>query len=663
MSSYYFFTDIDLLSTQTAGDEFGPVSGNLTTQYRVNSLHDASGDPRAIAVTKGIVFVQQDANSSLVNLVLKPLVQPDFGFSKVDYYIYKGIKKTSLINGSEIATRTNNDLTEKLWSTQDEINLSIGSATGTTPTDTPSVNALGFNYTSSASAPYLTADTAALSIPFYQDNVAYQLSMVQAGMSLGDFDSNGFGFEVVLESIGFEPTFAIARNLNHVVQVTALSGTPTDAEEFEYFHDKEEILNYIDPCAYFAAFYHEKLKVVNSSSIVTTESGNGVYDTVVTKFVNKNSTYLDIRQPQGYSFNYYKDFGKDIKIAYSSGGTVATTNFYQNDWPLMRIASTSFPTGNTTTSKNNIKLSLPEGVNALPVVYMDAGYQDNRSFRKARRKDRFVELTVSSSWTSELTLMTPNRDGQSGTTPICSYTKLRHLAKVNTSSPVATANKTLGYGHYLDQLVAAFDFDMPFTGTNDISIRRYNKAVYADMSTEMAADFIADVGMADSSNQIVFFAFPSEYHTSSKKVLPGDFGISTSTYTGSSSFLELLEERVEAGDLRKSQVTISSVNKEYLKLEDDELFRNALSSNELETTILINLTKTQYNTLVTTKNSQFSSKYRVFLGVSSHTNANDDLNNPYTSFELTLKGLEEVSSAVQSKQVLTGITFYSYGHI
>jgi len=50
MSKFYFFTDLDLLSAQTAAGAFGPAgtSGGKDS-YQVTSLHTASADPDVYA--------------------------------------------------------------------------------------------------------------------------------------------------------------------------------------------------------------------------------------------------------------------------------------------------------------------------------------------------------------------------------------------------------------------------------------------------------------------------------------------------------------------------------------------------------------------------------------------------------------------------------------
>jgi hypothetical protein len=117
MADFFFFTDIDLLQSQPANKAYGPagaVSG--IEKFRVTSLHYSTGSPKAYAVCDGIVCVQQNtSNPLLVNLILKPNQNPDINFSTIKYIIYKGILKSSLVDGSgNIVVDTTNDLTESI---------------------------------------------------------------------------------------------------------------------------------------------------------------------------------------------------------------------------------------------------------------------------------------------------------------------------------------------------------------------------------------------------------------------------------------------------------------------------------------------------------------------------------------------------------------------
>src|ERR1041385_7838870 len=111
MSAFYFFTDIDLLNAQSSGDEFGKVFSDPDNKFHLTSKHSSSSPSNAYAMCKGEVAVIDIPNSSpqQVNLILKPSEQPKVNLPKIKYVIYRGILKSSFINGNDIAAANSND--------------------------------------------------------------------------------------------------------------------------------------------------------------------------------------------------------------------------------------------------------------------------------------------------------------------------------------------------------------------------------------------------------------------------------------------------------------------------------------------------------------------------------------------------------------------------
>lgn len=195
-SDFYFFTDTDLLNTQITG-AYGPIPSTSSPsgkdQFRTTSLHSATGTPKAYAICAGRVLVQEVINPDssgpdLVNLILKPLIQPPFDIGFIQYYIYKGILKDSLINSvtpTEIAARGNNDLTMKAWQAQDEINRLVNQYYNSTPPAgtplTPPSSFLGINYSSTGVGVNLVLDDELIDKYFNLPDSEIQLLSVVAG--------------------------------------------------------------------------------------------------------------------------------------------------------------------------------------------------------------------------------------------------------------------------------------------------------------------------------------------------------------------------------------------------------------------------------------------------------------------------------------------------
>lgn len=224
--AFHFFTEPAKLQNQTNGQAFGPIDEN---NYRLGNMFSATSNAKAFAITGGNVLVQPiEGNSSEVNIILKPEEQPNLNFPKIDYIIYKGVVKSSIINGSNVADRTNNDLTSVIWESHDK--LVEAGMQDLDPVPLAS-NALGFAYSSSATDEYKALDEDSLNIAFY--NSENKLSPVKSGDYLGDLNASSFGFMVIFEKIGFEPTFKLARELDSKLSFTALSPSATNAEKIQ----------------------------------------------------------------------------------------------------------------------------------------------------------------------------------------------------------------------------------------------------------------------------------------------------------------------------------------------------------------------------------------------------------------------------------------------
>jgi hypothetical protein len=193
---------------------------------------------------------------------------------------------------------------------------------------------------------------------------------------MGNFDHLGFGFEIMFESLGFEPTIALARNNEHIIKVKQITGT-NQAEFFEHWHDKEETLNYIDPVL-SGSFYNKNLWVLNGSSF-SKKTGEDIFTDVPSTFTNKNKCYIDIRNEFNFSINYFKNYGTSAtnnttNISLKKGASLSITlNYYDSNWPILILNYAGFSGFVTTHQTLGIKLPCNSGSNnddnPAPLVY------------------------------------------------------------------------------------------------------------------------------------------------------------------------------------------------------------------------------------------------------------------------------------------------------
>ncbi|HBS86426.1 MAG: hypothetical protein A2W91_19625 [Bacteroidetes bacterium GWF2_38_335] len=309
MAKIHTFADFDLLPNQNDNTlinlKYGPVSGHEASKYRVSSMFTGSTGSGAehilaFAVTKGIILVQKASSGSSFNLILKPINQSSVNFTPVKYFIYRGLSWESLItdqiNPEFLIPRNNSfmsDLIDKMYDDWDNTDVSAS---------LPSKN-LGIHLDSS-----VLSDSALIEEAFDALGTDFDLPIVEAGDSLGFFDNlYTYGFEIMLEEFGFNPTMREARVIDNIIEITdSLPSNPED-ESIVILHKREAILNYIDPAVFYGLHYNTKI-IIHQGSSTDKIKGNELYNEVLTKFATKNVVYIDIRNEHHHSFNYYNNY-------------------------------------------------------------------------------------------------------------------------------------------------------------------------------------------------------------------------------------------------------------------------------------------------------------------------------------------------------------------
>jgi hypothetical protein len=674
MADFFFFTDIDLLNVQTSDLAFGPLNGFENSKYRLCNLHTASSDPSAYAICSGSVFIQVDnTDSTLVNLVLKPSQQPVIDFPTIKYYIYKGIKKTSLIapGDLEIAASESNDLTKLIWDAQNARNISFDvadeNAPGTT-TDRPSANALGINYASGASAPYTSTDDDLLSIPFYNSDLDFQIPIVKGGFSIGTFDKDSFGLEIIFDSVMNRPTFGLARSHDHVLNVPELLGGETQALVFDHWNTKEEILHYLDPAAFFGSFYASDLGMKTSfDTEFTLVTGDDIYDQVVKKFFNKNRVYMDLRGELNNGFGYFVNYGTDINISFSESGTLSLVNVNRANWPIF-IIDADFPLGNTSDS-NNIRLELPKGDNEYPLLIAKTAKSVNSFPSNIQNRQRFIRLVhndVSTFNLNTIHLKTPNFV-DSDTTPIAGYIHLKYVRSLLNIPSVTAGNSQLiqhnGYDHLFYPFIMKSEWVAP-SGATEIQV--FNEERYVDFSTSLGKSFLANTGVGlNSDGSKTFFAFPTGKHVRSK-LKTNDISFIGGIDLKGLPTINILGEEIGALQISEEH------NIDEVMVGFDHLDRTVgnvgevalnLSTTDPQDILYLTFTETEFLTLTAIKDdpsNAFLVDYPISFSLKYLDEGVLDFGKPYFKYEIVLSGfkLDAGINEVVTQHVDTGIQLY-----
>ncbi len=613
-------------------------------------MHTASSDPSVYAICEGQICVQEvNGNPNLVNLILSPSQQPTLNFVPIKYIIYKGVLKNSLVlNDSEIASQANNDLTNNIWNSQKAKNVSAGT------NDNAPKEALGIHYSANAPIADRVLDSDSIDKLFYRANVDFQLTVVKSGWSIGKFDKTKFGIEIIFESIEFDPPAEMVRKLENIIQVPALSGNETQSDFFKHWHDKEAILNFMDPCAFYGSFYTGKIQVKVSTGSFSTKSGNDLYSDVLIKFINKNRIYIDIRNEHNFSFNYYKNYGTDIVISYDSNSQMAIRNYYNDLWPLLMLDETDFASTNTTI-KNIVRLSLPESDNTLPVVYLSQGYTAASFPSELKSGEKFLTASYTGTgFTSEISMSVPNNNALGNTTPVSSYLRLKYFRKFDTTQPMPVSSGTvIKNANYLDNLFFPLDLKIPFETQQSIKTNVYDADLYIDAIKDIGIDFIGKVGIAEDNMNVTLFAFPLTIKSGEAIVQNTPFSLSGEIIGSSDTYLNVLTNRYSPKSIEKSSLLLNPVNVDYVSFMKDETADVDFKMPNFDYFIGLALDKPTFTNLQQLALSSFPSGYRVFLGIKNIRKQVDGIGISYISYELVLRGLEVDNNILQVKEVFT----------
>lgn len=666
MADFFFFTDVDLLNSQTVEQAYGPAGvSEGKDRFRITSLHSATGIPNAYAICDGQVAVQQDSqNSNLINLILKPSVQPSFNISTISYIIYKGILKSSLIEniGEVNTTDITNNLTQSIKKSWDAYCVA-----NKLSKSQPSEKALGINLNNLSPN---FSDTDPIDNLFYQEESEFQFSKVLSGWKIGNFDPQLFGIEIIIESIGYEPKLSLARNRENYIEVEQYNGS-NETLLFEHWHKKEEILNFYDPAAFFGSFYVSTLKIKNAylndeiiiKNDIHTKILKGTKNTLLDKgnFYNNGKVYLDIRNEHNQSFNYYKNYGNKIKLGINENYT-EEVNYYQNSWPILILNIDS-----SSSDLNRINLRFPKGDNNSPILYVSQGYIEEKTpfTTKLNDSNKFEELSVSSLGiytTKNSVFITPKNN----TISICSYIKLRYFRKIDSSSP-PPSSRSIRSSSSFDCIFEPFALKIPFKeidGISSIRTKIYNHEIYIDKLSESGlgrTDYVANIGVSENSDSITFFAFAKDVNSKSllggsrdkisfcsnslKSILSSDIAENNVGH-----FFNVIDINDSEVDLNRLQVVETKTLSELVQMTEFKQNTIGFAKKDYKNHFFaITFSKIDYNSMKS--QADLNKDYRIFLSInklistvtSSTEFISDDSNKvKYQKFELKLKGFNKI---------------------
>lgn len=475
----YFFIDPANLTVQEETEAYGPIllvdnpdgtqsSVDPSLKYNITSKFQLTNETKAFVCVDGQLIVQQsDVDSSLVNLIIKPCFKLNVPI-EVEYYIYRGILKSSLIddqNNSILPQGSGtNDLINRIW--QD-------------PPSNTSYSTLGYD-----------GGTISGGINI-EDIFNFLITGVDSiyvmeGEWFGTFSNvHKIGFEVILKTNKFSVNLDYVRSYGYEINTTGINGLNERVK-------REEILNFIDPVALYGIHFNERVKYYdpgasNNTQTTTTNSGSNrfIYTKLIEKFFSKNKVYIDIRSEKGYSYNFYQNYkiseidSDNIQIRVEGGNGVndnfVLQTYSSNNWPILILES-----DHSSGDQNRLRLKLRINDNISPILYTDTKLKKEVFVLTTNNIFNIKEEEASSylkndyligniangasqtEWTNEFSLFFHNTQTGSNRYYISNYAKLHYYRTVYNSELPSTVLKN---EHYYDSSFCSID--IPTLGDNN----------------------------------------------------------------------------------------------------------------------------------------------------------------------------------------------------
>ena len=439
----HYFIEHTSLTQQDSTDAFGAESSDPTNKFNITSRFQLTNSAKAFACQDGMMIVQQsDADTTLVNVIIKPIENLKVNLNNIKYFVYRGILKSSLIVDDTTIVEeasTDNEFVARLWKDHNHFKTEFNLPA--LPDPTPKVfgydNSLAVNLNIERIYDNSQADTQAL--------------LVKQGEWFGDFaTTHKIGFEIITSNERIIVDLAYLKEEKRQIDITGLTGLELKAK-------REEILSFIDPSAFWGLHYDYGVKVSTySSGQKTTEKKkhDELFNLLIDKFHTKNRVYLDIRSEFGYSYNFYGNYddGTDKNIKIGNSATTPITKSYaisDSGWPIFTI---DIPM-DTANNFNDVVLQIRIDDNTKPILFIE--YTE---LLTGRARTRFIDDTklldgTSTDWSKEIKLKFPNKGNGTSKDNVAYYMRLYYHRQETSSS----SNTVISKENQLDHLFGSLD--------------------------------------------------------------------------------------------------------------------------------------------------------------------------------------------------------------
>ncbi|MDB5706152.1 MAG: hypothetical protein JWN66_3268 [Sphingomonas bacterium] len=520
---FCFFTDPVLLEEQQPDEAFGPLPAlDSHDRFQCTDLHSAVAGAPVVAICDGQLRAVVDEAGTGLNLILKPDGQMPFDFPFVTYFLYKGVDRASLLAADMIVAENSAPDIELI-----NILHEIWRANGNSGSPDKSVLGLDLG-TGSDAADY--ADDEPIDRLFYGYPKERPPVHVTGGQRLARFGAQ-FGFEILVEQIGRQPPLKYARSTRTIMSASqAIAPSLNAAIAFLDRHDnREAVLGFVDPCAFWGSFFRAGLDASDASSAVAVPPGQ-IYATILcgtggeqhAAFRNRNRAYLDIRNEHGQSMNYYRTatVGNDIRLGFEDQDPLTPLDYYQTGWPCCWMQGVTIPTL-PDPGQMRVRFALPATDYSRPLSYVSVGHvipSSGAALRPMTAQERFIDREPGSDPVYLLPgeIAVPMRPG---TSPdfAASYQRIHHFKRprpgADTTPPALAAdpdNLAPVPTSWLDNILPLPGAPILAGSGSETVIKTYADVVLVPEGAAFAtAAFVARPGFAQDASYVYLFLFPT----------------------------------------------------------------------------------------------------------------------------------------------------------
>lgn len=489
MATLHAFADLSQLE-QTDSLAFGPRTKDL---FRITSSFISkatSPNVKVYAPVRSNVLVQKSSNNT-VNLILKPLELHTISYTQVKYFIIRGVRIEDFLDSDESKVRSKNGGSAFILKMHND--HEVRQASFGTSGDLLS-KAFGWDNQDIRT----TIDSY-----FFGTNTEFQSPIAVGGMELGEFynpnpGTSEFGIDIILEEGNYQPDMEYARKLDYSIDVSNIN------DDLEKKVKREEVLNFIDPAAYYGMH--------NSSDVGRPNDTDDVYNDIVQYFATANTLYIDVRNDLGLSYNFFENYigstidanyGKSIQVGEADDATSAY--FYKNDeWPIF----IQKPAGSSK-DVNETYLALRINDNQKPIIYIEHGHVITSSVKNRFITDDELINTPHDEWTKAFGFSHPNTRDSADNKKIIAWVLKLHYGrqKITTTWP----NKVVRTEKETDNLFGPINAKVPWSSDSSMKWISNQDVLFREI---IGSKQIMERGIAFEGSKIegrvTFYAYAKE---------------------------------------------------------------------------------------------------------------------------------------------------------